>query len=170
MEICIIPLRQNKIILTLNPSEPHWIDISRVYLKTIFTLKLKTTQRLSKSCQSIGQLVYQFLFMPLNKAYSCVRTKSKCAGASDHRYLLPLVIIGGLLGNALNLRVLTRRELRSPTTTFLRAMAAADALVLALQLPHMLALLVLGSQFASRPFNLLLALYYPYIRCVRTNM
>ena len=84
------------------------------------------------------------------------------------RYLLPLVIIGGLLGNALNLRVLTRRELRSPTTTFLRAMATADALVLALQLPHMLALLLLGSQFASRAFNVLLALYYPYIRCART--
>lgn len=95
-----------------------------------------------------------------------VKLSSKCTVFAIHRYLLPLVIIGGLLGNALNLRVLARRELRSPTTTFLRAMAAADALVLALQLPHMLALVLINTQLASRVFNVLLALYYPYIRCV----
>ncbi|KAK7110231.1 hypothetical protein V1264_014143 [Littorina saxatilis] len=51
------------------------------------------------------------------------------------RVLIPLVVTFGIVGNFLSLVVLTRKEMASPTNSFLTALAISDISLLLLQVP-----------------------------------
>ena len=54
------------------------------------------------------------------------------------KILTPLVVCFGIIGNIFSIIVLTRKEMSSPTNTFLKALAASDVTLLVIQIPHFL--------------------------------
>jgi ABC-type Fe3+-siderophore transport system permease subunit len=58
--------------------------------------------------------------------------------ASVHGYVALLVCIFGSIANSLNIVVLTRREMRSPTNAILTGLAIADLFVMIDYIPYAL--------------------------------
>lgn len=71
-------------------------------------------------------------------AYTCGTTLESLSEAYSriHGWLSIFVSLFGTLANALNIVVLTRREMRSPTNAVLTGLAVADVLVLIVYIPY----------------------------------
>ncbi|KAK7110230.1 G-protein coupled receptor daf-37-like [Littorina saxatilis] len=83
------------------------------------------------------------------------------------RVLIPLVVTFGIVGNFLSLVVLTRKEMASPTNSFLTALAISDISLLLLQVPMFFGL---NPSVASTDSFKLFVRYYTVIMYVMTNV